>query len=160
MTIDRDLRFGHRFEQGRLRTRRSAIDFVGQQDMTKHRSFVKPEGLARGVENRHAGDIAGQQIRRELHSRKSCLDRARQGLRQSGFSSAGEIVQQHMLPGNPGRHNLADIVVLPVQHSSDVGGDFARRVLGGHSENPVGISFRLPEREPCAGAAFHSRLPQ
>ncbi len=41
--IDRDTALGHRFQQRRLGPRCGPIDFVGQQDLSEHRSSTELE---------------------------------------------------------------------------------------------------------------------
>ena len=62
----------HRLEQRRLRTRRRAIDFVGEDDVRKHRPAHKPKRPLPGrrvfFEDLGAGDVAWHEIRRELNA--------------------------------------------------------------------------------------------
>src|SRR5439155_25684060 len=52
LTIDADLSFPHRFEQGRLRARRGAVDFISQQNIGEDWPFVEIESLFALVVNR------------------------------------------------------------------------------------------------------------
>ena len=60
LAIDRDLPFAHRFQQGRLRPRRGAVDLVGQHDVGEDRPAVKDELALLAVEDAAAQDVAGQ----------------------------------------------------------------------------------------------------
>ena len=66
-----DLAFLHRLQQGRLRLRRRAVDFVGEQDVREDRPFDEAElasALVVFVEHRGAGDVGRHQVGRELNA--------------------------------------------------------------------------------------------
>jgi len=54
--------FRHRFEQGGLRARGGAVDFIGQDDLREERTGPELELGRLGIENGAAGDVAGQQV--------------------------------------------------------------------------------------------------
>ncbi len=66
--IDRHLRFVHRFQQGRLRAGRGAIDLIGQHDIGKNGPVAKLELARLRIVNTHAEDIAGQKVAGELNA--------------------------------------------------------------------------------------------
>ena len=94
--LDAHLRLAHRFEQRRLRARRGAVDFVGEQNVREHRAFVKMELLVALAEHRHAEDVRRQQIRRELDALELRVNRAGERLGQRRLARAGKIIQQHV----------------------------------------------------------------
>ena len=64
----------HRLEERRLRARRRAVDLVGQQDVGEHGAFDEPEAAMAAhrilFHDLCPGDVAGDQVRRELHALK------------------------------------------------------------------------------------------
>ena len=72
--VDRDLLLLHRFEQRRLRLGRGAVDLVGQHDLGDDRPGAELELAAALVVDRHAGDVAGQQVGRELDALEGAAD--------------------------------------------------------------------------------------
>ena len=64
--VHRHLFFCHRFEHRRLHLGRGPVDFVGQQDMGEDWPRTELEPARRRIEDTHAGDITGQQVRGEL----------------------------------------------------------------------------------------------
>ncbi len=109
LTLDGDLFFFHRLEQGALCARAGAVDLVGQQHLGKHRAGVEHKTFLLTLVNRHAGQIAGHQIGSELHPRKLQAEGARQGVRQRGFSDAGHIFNQQMPAGQQAGHAVLDL---------------------------------------------------
>ena len=66
---DRNLAFLHRLQQGGLRFRRGAVDFVGQHDVGEDRPLDEAKlaaALLVLVEDRRAGDVRRHQVGREL----------------------------------------------------------------------------------------------
>src|SRR6516162_9498394 len=55
--VNAHLAFAHGFEQGRLRARRSTVDFVSQQDIREDGAFVKMKLLVALIEDGNAQDI-------------------------------------------------------------------------------------------------------
>ena len=96
LALHAHLAFAHRFQQRRLRARRGAVDFVGQQNVGEDRAFVKMKLLVALVENRHAEDVRRQQIRRELDALELGVNGAGQRLGQRRLARAGKILQQHV----------------------------------------------------------------
>ena len=97
--VERDLVFGHGFEQGALRARRRAVDFVRQQQLGEHRAGVEAE-LARGlVVDGHADDVRGQQVGRELHALEIQAQGRGHGARQGGLAQAGQVFDEQVAAG-------------------------------------------------------------
>ena len=103
VVVDGNLRFVHRFEQGRLRFRRGAVDFVGHNDVREHRPGLELEILSHVVEHADADHVAGKQIGSELNSLERAVEGARNGMRQGGFAHARHVFQQEM-PAREQRH--------------------------------------------------------
>ncbi len=93
-TIDGDLALVHGFEQRGLRLGRGAVDFVGQKKIREDRTRLKFESLGMHVVNRDTQHIAGQHVAGELKPVKTAIHRARQRLRQCGFSNARHVFDE------------------------------------------------------------------
>ena len=111
--VHADLVLGHRLQQRRLRARRGPVDLVGQQDMREHRPEVELERLGLRVEDRHAEDVRGQQVGRELDALELGVHRLRQRFRQRGLAGARIVLQQHVAAGDKCRDHLAHGGRLP-----------------------------------------------
>ena len=128
--VHTDLMLGHRLEQRRLRSRRSAVDLVGQQDVGENRSAVEFEGLVALVVDRHAGDVGGQQVGSELYALELRIDAACQRFRQRGLAGAGVILQEHVATAQESGDQLADAGVLALHDALDPSGDAFADLLG------------------------------
>ena len=87
----------HRLEQGTLRARRRAVDFVRQYDVAKDRSTIKNEFARLTIVDTAANDIAGQKIRRELQSAKVAAQAFRQCLAHQCLADSGHVLEQNVL---------------------------------------------------------------
>ena len=76
---DRYLAFLRRFEERGLRFRRRSVDFVGENDVREDRARRERKGARPGrrvfLENVEAQNIGGRQIRRELDSAETQVER-------------------------------------------------------------------------------------
>ena len=82
------------------------IDLISQQHLRKHRPGVKNELLLIALVNRHTGQVAGHQIRRELHAGKLQPHALRQRVRQSGFAYARYVFNQQVAVGQQAHHGI------------------------------------------------------
>jgi len=117
--------FAHGFEQSRLGARRSAVDFVGQQNVGKDGAFVKMEFLVVLVENRNSENVGRQQVGRKLDSFEPRVDGPGQGLGQRGFASARKIFQQDVAAAGESGQHFTGGFGLSAHHLCDVVGNFA-----------------------------------
>ena len=72
--------FLHRFQEGRLRLGRRAVDFVRENDVRENRPALKLKTLLPVFafdENIRAGYIGGHEVGRELNARKDAAKRLR-----------------------------------------------------------------------------------
>ena len=146
--FDAHLLFAHGLEQRRLRARRGAVDFVGEQDVGEHRAFVKVELLVALAENGNAQDVRRQQIRRELEAFELRVNRAGQRLGQRGFARAGKILQQHVSAAGQRREELAGRAGLAAHDFGDVVGDFPVGFARGFKRGWChGRSWQLKQRQ-------------
>ena len=65
--VDRDIPLLHRLQEGGLNLRRGPVDFVGQQQISEHRSFVDDELARRLMIDRSPHHVSGKEIWRELN---------------------------------------------------------------------------------------------
>src|SRR3546814_3199651 len=84
--IDGDLVFGHRFEQGALRARRCAVDFVGKQQLGENRAGMEHEALLALIEHADPEDVRWQQVGGELQALEIQAKACRHRPRQRGFA--------------------------------------------------------------------------
>ena len=124
LAADRDLPFGHGFEQCRLHLGRGAIDFIGQNQIVEQRSALELKAGVLGTIDFGTGEIGRQQIRGKLNAVKTPLntvtehlDGARLGqtrstlyeqvsVRKNGHQQA---LDQSLLADNPGAHGRLQI---------------------------------------------------
>ena len=122
-TINRDLMLFHGFQQGTLRLRCGAIDFVGQHHLGKDRTGVKAEIALLAVENGNAEDVGRQHVAGELHALELQPQQAGQGMRQGGLADARHVFNQQMAPGEQAGEGEAE---LPVLAENDLAGGLER----------------------------------
>ena len=86
----------HGLQQGALGARRGPVDLVGQQDLGEDRAGTELEGLLLLVEERDSGDVAGQQVGRELDAPEAAAQGPGQALGQGGLADARHVLQQNV----------------------------------------------------------------
>jgi hypothetical protein len=150
--LDAHLRLAHRFEQRRLRARRGAVDFVGEQNVGEHRAFVKMELLVALAEHRHAEDVRRQQIGRELDALELRVNRAGERLGQRRLARAGKIIQQHVAAAGERGEQLARRAGLAAHDFGDVVGDFPAGFPRGFKR-----SWCHEREHKKVSASFHAR---
>src|SRR6185369_16748202 len=75
----------------------------------EHGARMEYERLLSAFVDRDAGQIAGHQVRRELHARKLQAERAGKGMRQGRFADAGHVFDQKMTSRKKTRHAIANL---------------------------------------------------
>src|SRR5262249_17461015 len=78
--VNGDLAFFHSLQQGGLRTRRGAIDFVDEKKVGEDRTTMQRERAAGEIEYIRAGYIGGHEVRGTLHALEIQTANAREGL--------------------------------------------------------------------------------
>ena len=124
LALDAHLGFAHRFEQRRLRARRGAVDFVGEQNVREHRAFVKMKFLILLVENGNSENVRRQQIRRELDALEFRVNGLRQRLGERGFAGAGIIFEQNVSARRKRGQQMPRGARLATHDLGDVVGNF------------------------------------
>ena len=109
------LLFLHGFEQGRLRTRRRAIDLVHQHELGEDRAGTEFEArgaAACGRVDFRARDVGRQQVRRALHARPLQPQRRGERLGQVGLAKTGQTFDEHVAPCEHGGDQVGDELTL------------------------------------------------
>jgi hypothetical protein len=139
LAVDRDLPFGHRLEQRRLRLRHRTVDLVDENDVGEDRPRPELEVARALVEHRQAGDVGRLQVGRALDPRREgTRDRLRDRPRQHGLRRSGHVLEQHVaLADECGQHELDllalavdDVLDRPQEPRGDLGGTGERRRVG------------------------------
>ncbi len=124
MRVDGNLAFVHGLEQRRLRLRRGAVDFVGQQDVGEHRAALEFEFVFERRINRNADHVGGQHVAGELHALKGAIDGAGQRLSERGLAHAGNAFNQQVSAGENADQREPNHVVLTANHAAEGGFEF------------------------------------
>ena len=177
--LDGDAVLLHRFEQRRLRLRRRAVDFVGEDDVGEDRPGREHHLPAAGrrvfLDDVGAGDVGRHQVGRELDARELQLEHARQRVNQQRLGQprhaddeavpADEERQQHQL----NRVTLTDDELLELRRQSDRGrassdrptprhqGTRYRRLAAPHAPRGLAFSCQLIRLLSCSGSDWLSR---
>jgi hypothetical protein len=117
--VDRDLAFFHALEQRRLRLGRGPVDLVAEHDVGEHRPRLELELAPLLVVGAHAGDVAGQQVRRELDPPHGAVDRPRQGLGQHRLAHPGHVLDEQVPLGEQHGQGELDGVTLALDDDLD-----------------------------------------
>ncbi len=109
-------KFLHGLEERGLRLGRRAVDFVGQQNISKDRARHEcPSPVAgRGIlfDDVRSGDVRGHQVRRKLDAAKDQAECLGDGANHQGLGGAREPGNQTMAADEQGRENLIQHVLL------------------------------------------------
>ena len=111
-----DLALLHRFQQGGLRLRGGAVDFVGQQQVGEDRARWKRKralAVVGDLEDVGADDVGGHQVGRELDAGEVELERGGEGAHEHRLAQAGQPFQQQVAVGQQGDERVAHHVALP-----------------------------------------------
>jgi hypothetical protein len=128
---NRHLAFLHGLQQRGLSLGRRAVDFVGEQDVCKHRAIDEAKlalALIVFIEDRRAGDVRRHQVGRELDPLKAdvenlCDRRNHQRLRQTGNAD-----EQHVAARKDRCHDLLDHFRLTDDHLTQLLDHLAARL--------------------------------
>ena len=124
-TCCRDLMFLHCLKQRSLGFRRSAVDFICQDQIRKNRAAHKSKAPAVGRfrEDFRAGDVGGHQVRRELNPLELEVENAGDGFHQQGLRQARGTGQQAMPTGQQREQELLHHVALPDKDLAEFRGE-------------------------------------
>ena len=121
LAVAGDLALAHRLEHGRLGARGGAVQLVGEQDMREQRTGGEDEFLRLLVPDQPAGDVAGQEVGRELDALHVERERARQGARQHGLAQPGQVLEQQVPAGDKHRQRITRHLLLALDNPADIG---------------------------------------
>ncbi len=133
MSIDCDLAFIHSFQQGRLRFWRSAVDFIGQQNIGKNRPALELEFLLNSGVDGDSQDVGRQHVAGKLHALKTAVERPSQCLRQGGFAHAGHAFDKQVPASHHRNQGEADNVVLAADNLAQSAFQLRRPMRCGYS---------------------------
>ena len=97
--VDRDLGLLHALQERRLGLGRGAVDLVADHDVGEDRAGPELEPLVGLPVDADAGQVAGQQVGRELDPADRAVDGVRQRLGQGGLADAGHVLDQQVALG-------------------------------------------------------------
>ena len=148
--VDRRLALLHALEQGRLGLGRRPVDLVGEDDLGHDRPGAELELLGLLVEDREAGHVRRQHVRRELDASEAAAQAARDGLGQHGLAGARHVLDEQVALAEQGDEREAHLVVLADDDALDVGDDLLAGFLDGHRRpsSPAVPVHRLPGAAP------------
>ncbi len=96
LTLDGDLVFLHRFEEGCLCPRRRAVDLVGEQQPGEQRALSEREVAAALVVHERSGEIGGEEVGGELGASEVEAEGLRERPSSKGLPEAGKVLEQHI----------------------------------------------------------------
>ncbi len=114
--VHRDLAFLHAFQQRRLRLGRRPVDLVAEDDVGEDRPGLELELAQFLVEGADPGQVARQQVRRELNPPDRAVDGPGQRLGQLGLADAGHVLDEHVPLGEQDGHRQPDRLGLAGDH--------------------------------------------
>ena len=121
----------HRFEQGRLRLRRRAVDLVGQDHVGEDRPRQEDEPPAAGLgivlQNVGAGDVRRHQVRRELDPLERQIQDSRNRADEQRLGQPRHADEQAMPSAEQAHQHLLDDLLLADDHLADLGRSAVRR---------------------------------
>ena len=129
-----DLSLLHGFEQCGLRLGGRAVDFIREDQIAKDRALLEDErsaGAFAGIDLR-AGDVARQQVRRELNPRELTLQILRERLDRARLGEAGQAFHQEMAIGEQRDEQLIHHRLLADDGGGDALLEVEDLVAGGH----------------------------
>ena len=93
---NRHLALLHRLEQRRLHLGGRPVDLVGEHDVGEDRPLVDPELARARIQDRRPGDVAREQIGRELDAAEAGVDGVGQRAHHERLGEPGQALEQHM----------------------------------------------------------------
>ena len=119
VVVHGDLRFVHRFEQGRLRFRRGAVDFIRDDNVGEDRAGFEIESLRGRIEHADADHVAGKHVRGELDSLEGTIERPCKRLSQSCFTDSRNVFDKQVAAREKRGERQLNDVFFAFHHSGD-----------------------------------------
>ncbi len=113
LALHGDLFFLHGLQQRALCLGAGTVDLVGQQNLGEDRPGVEHKSILAALEDRHARQVAGHQVGRELDPRKLQAEGARQRMGQRGLSDTRHVLDQQVATGQQTSHAILDLGWFP-----------------------------------------------
>ena len=116
-----DITFLHRLQQGRLRPRAGAVDFIRHQQLREHRTPNESEGAAAAfalLQHFRANDIGRHKIRGELDALPVHAEHNAKRFDEAGFRKARYANQQSVSAGQQRDQCLVDHFALPQNNAA------------------------------------------
>src|SRR5437870_877594 len=107
-----DLVLFHRLEQRRLRFRRGAVDFVGEDHLREDRAGAELEAAAVALVDRHAEDVGGQHVAGELDALELQAERSREHVRQRGLADSRQVLDQQVAAREQAGQRQSDLCLF------------------------------------------------
>ncbi len=134
----------HRFEERRLRLRRSPVDLVGQDHVGENRTFQEdefaPARLGIVLKDVGAGDVGRHQVGRELNALERQVQDLRDGADQQRLGQARHADEQAMAAAEEGHEQFLDHFLLADDDAADLLGHLL--IGGGKITNGLGFGGR------------------
>ena len=118
--VDGHLMLVHRLEQGGLRLWRRAVDLVGEDHLAHDRPRPELERVRPLIEDRDAGDVRWEQVRRELDPPERAPERSGERLRQHGLAGPWDVLDEDVAAAEKRYEGELDLVVLTEDDPLDV----------------------------------------
>ncbi len=112
-----DLALLHGFQQRALHLGRSAVDFIGQNEIAENRAMLGAEAAVLRVVNHRAHDVGGQHVRRELKTLEVEVDGAGQRFERERLGQAGHAFEQDVAVGDERNEQAVDQMLLADNHA-------------------------------------------
>ena len=96
LTFNSHLPLLHSLQQGALRSRSGAVDFISQQQLGEYRPRMETKQAVATIKNGNTDNIRRQQIAGELDALIIEPQQFRQGMRQNSLANPGKILDQKM----------------------------------------------------------------
>ena len=118
--VRRHLPLLHRLEQRGLRLRRSAVDLVGEQEVGEDRPGPELEVAVALVPDRRAGDVGGEQVRRELDAAEAEPARLGERARGQRLREPGHVLEQDVAVGEQAEQDELELLALADDRALDL----------------------------------------
>ncbi len=131
LAVDADLALLHGLEQCGLSLRWRPVDLVGEEQIGEHGARAELELRGACVVDQRAGDVAGHEVRGELHALEVQLQCRGEGPDEQSLRDAGHALEEHVTAAEKGDHEAADDGVLTDDGLGDLGAQGEQRLSCG-----------------------------
>ena len=121
--VDGDAALLHALEQTGLRLGRRAVDLVDEHDVGEDRARPELEAVLAPVEDVHADDVGGQEVRGALHARELEIERPGERAGERRLAHAREVLDEDVPLGEERDDEVGDDLPAHLDARLDVPGD-------------------------------------